>query len=131
MSTARELSQASMAAVEAKDKEAWLALFADDAVVEDPIGPSALDPEGKGHRGRDAIADFYDNVIASNDSIRFDIACSFLCGDEVANVGVIRITFPGGMVVEVDGVYTYRRSADDKLVALRAYWEADGIRTVG
>ena len=48
VSTARELSQASMAAVEAKDKEAWLALFADDAVVEDPIGPSAFDPEGNG-----------------------------------------------------------------------------------
>ena len=130
MSTARELSQASMAAVEAKDKEAWLALFADDAVVEDPIGPSAFDPEGRGHRGREAIGTFYDNVIAANESIRFAIEHSFLCGDEVANVGVIRITFPGGTAVEVDGVYTYKRSADDKLVALRAYWEADGIRTV-
>jgi ketosteroid isomerase-like protein len=119
-----------MAAVEAKDKEAWLTLFADDAVVEDPVGPSAFDPEGNGHRGREAIAAFYDNVIAANESIRFDIGHSFLCGDEVANVGVIRITFPGGTAVEVDGVYTYRRSADDKLVALRAYWEADGIRTV-
>jgi len=130
VSTARELSRASMAAVEAKDKEAWLALFADDAVVEDPIGPSAFDPEGRGHRGREAIGAFYDNVIATNDSIRFEIEHSFLCGDEVANVGVIRITFPGGTAVEVDGVYTYKRSADDKLVALRAYWEADGIRTV-
>ena len=130
MSTARELSQASMAAVEAKDKEAWLALFADDAVVEDPIGPSAFDPEGRGHRGREAIGTFYDNVIAANESIRFAIEHSFLCGDEVANVGVIRITFPGGTAVEVDGVYTYQRSADDKLVALRAYWEADGSRTV-
>ena len=130
MSTARELSQASLAAVEAKDKEAWLALFADDAVVEDPIGPSAFDPEGRGHRGRAAIGTFYDNVIAANESIRFAIEHSFLCGDEVANVGVIRITFPGGTAVEVDGVYTYKRSADDKLVALRAYWEADGIRTV-
>jgi ketosteroid isomerase-like protein len=119
-----------MAAVEAKDKEAWLALFADDAVVEDPIGPSAFDPEGRGHRGREAIGTFYDNVIAANESIRFAIEHSFLCGDEVANVGVIRITFPGGTAVEVDGVYTYKRSADDKLVALRAYWEADGIRTV-
>ncbi len=130
MSTARELSRASMAAVEAKDREAWLALFADDAVVEDPIGPSPFDPEGRGHRGREAIGAFYDNVIAANDSIRFDIEHSFLCGDEVANVGVIRITFPGGAAVEVDGVYTYKRSPDDKLVALRAYWEADGIRTV-
>ena len=112
MTTARDLGQASMAAVEAHDREAWLALFEEDSSVEDPIGPSMFDPEGKGHRGLEAIAAFYDNVIAANESIRFTIVDSFLCGDEVANVGVIRITFPGGSAVEVDGVYTYRRSPD-------------------
>jgi hypothetical protein len=30
----------------ARDKEAWLAVFADDAIVEDPIGPSHFDPDG-------------------------------------------------------------------------------------
>jgi len=128
--TARELGQASMAAVEAHDRETWLALFTEDSVVEDPIGPSALDPEGKGHRGLEAIAAFYDNVIATNESIRFTIHQSFLCGDEVANVGIIRIAFAGGTVVEVDGVYTYRRSAEGRLAALRAYWEPDAMRTV-
>ena len=37
-----------MAAVAAGDRSAWLALFADNAVVEDPIGPSMFDPEGAG-----------------------------------------------------------------------------------
>jgi ketosteroid isomerase-like protein len=128
MTTARELGQASMAAVEAHDREAWLALFADDAIVEDPIGASAFDPEGKGHRGIEAIAAFYDNVIGVNESIKFTIRQSFLCGDEAANVGVIRITFAGGSAVEVDGVYTYRRTGDDKIAALRAFWEPEGIR---
>ena len=99
-------------------------------MVEDPIGPSAFDPEGTGHRGAEAIAAFYDNVIATNESIRFDVAQSFECGDELANVGVIRISFAGGTTVEVDGVYTYRRSPDGKIAALRAYWEADKLRTV-
>jgi ketosteroid isomerase-like protein len=130
VATSRELSQQSMAAVASGDRAAWLALFADDAIVEDPIGPSAFDPEGNGHRGREAIAAFYDNVIGANESITFDIRQSFLCGDEVANVGVIRISFGGGSAVEVDGVYTYRRTADGKLAAIRAYWEADGIRPV-
>jgi steroid Delta-isomerase len=119
-----------MAAVEAGDRDGWLALFADDAIVEDPIGPSAFDPEGKGHRGATAIAAFYDNVIGANQSIKFDIRQSFLCGDEIANVGLIRITVAPGVVVEVDGVYTYRRSPDGKIAALRAYWETDAIRTV-
>jgi steroid Delta-isomerase len=127
--TARELGKLSMAAVEAKDREGWLALFAEDAVVEDPIGPSPFDPEGLGHRGPEAIAAFYDTVVAANESIRFDIRQSFLCGDEAANVGVIRITFAGGSAIEVDGVYTYRRSADDRIAALRAYWEVDAVRS--
>jgi len=128
--TASDLGRASMAAVEAGDRHAWLALFADDAVVEDPVGPSMFDPEGNGHRGPAAIAAFYDNVIGVNESIRFDIRQSFLCGDEVANVGVIRINFAGGGAVEVDGVYCYRRSADGKLAGIRAFWEADQIRSV-
>lgn len=131
MRTARELAEASMAAVEAGDRQGWLDLFAEDAVVEDPIGPSAFDPEGKGHRGRAAIAAFYDNVIGVNESIRFSVEKSFACGDEVANVGVITITLAGGAAVEVDGVYTYRRSADGRIAALRAYWEADRVRAVG
>jgi ketosteroid isomerase-like protein len=130
VTTVRDLAQASMAAVEAGDRDAWLALFADDAVVEDPIGPSAFDPEGKGHRGIEAIAAFYDSVIAPNESIRFTISQSLLCGDEVANVGVIRIAFTGGTAIEVDGVYTYRRSPDGKIAALRAFWETDAVRPV-
>jgi ketosteroid isomerase-like protein len=126
----RALGQASMAAVAAGDREGWLALFADDAVVEDPIGPSAFDPEGKGHRGREAIAAFYDSVIAPNESVVFTIHQSFLCGEELANVGVIRITLAGGAAVEVDGVYTYRRSPDGRIAALRAYWEPDAVRAV-
>ena len=128
--TARELGQASMTAVEAKDRGAWLDLFSADAVVEDPVGPSMFDPEGKGHRGPEGIAAFYDNVIGVNESIRFTIRQSFLCGDEVANVGSIRIEFVGGGAVEVDGVYCYRVSADGKLGGIRAYWEADQIRSV-
>jgi ketosteroid isomerase-like protein len=128
--TARDLGKASMAAVEALDRQAWLDLFADDAVVEDPVGPSMFDPEGKGHRGPEAIAAFFDDVIAANKSIAFTVKESFLCGDEVANVGVIRITFEGGSAVEVDGVYVYRRSPEGKIASLRAYWEPDAVRPV-
>ena len=42
-------------------------MFADDAIVEDPIGPSHFDPEGKGHRGKEAIAKFYDMAIAPSE----------------------------------------------------------------
>jgi ketosteroid isomerase-like protein len=126
--TARELARRSQAAVAAKDRDAWLSLFAPDAVVQDPIGPSPLDPQGAGHRGQDAIAAFYDNVIAPPERITFEIERSYQCGDEVADVGVIRTTLAGGQhVAVVRGVYTYRSNGDGKLAALRAFWEFDAV----
>ena len=125
---ARELARRSQAAVAAKDRSAWLALFADDAVVQDPIGPSPLDPGGAGHRGAAAIAAFYDTVIATAEQITFEIESSYLCGDEVADVGVIRTVLPGGrQVALVRGVYTYRSNGAGKLAALRAFWEFDAL----
>jgi steroid Delta-isomerase len=108
----------------AKDKDAWLALFAEDAIVEDPVGPSPFDPEGKGHRGRDAISRFWDLTIANTDKLEFDFRDSFRCGNEEANVGAIITTF-GGHQITAEGVFTYRVNEEGKLVALRAYWEVD------
>lgn len=125
-STARDLARKSQAAVKAKDRAAWLSLFALDAVVQDPIGPSPFDPDGTGHRGPEAIAAFYDTVIAPNDLITFEIENSYLCGNEVADVGVIRTVLPGGKhVAVVRGVYTYRSNGAGQLAALRAFWEFD------
>ena len=107
----------------ARNKEAWLDLFADDAIVEDPIGPSHFDPEGKGHRGKEAISAFYDMAIAPN-KLEFNFVDTFQCGNEEANVGTIVIT-TGGYQVTTEGVFTYRVNDEGKLVALRAYWEVD------
>ena len=129
--TTRDLARQSQAAVHAKDRAGWLGLFAPDAVVADPIGPSPLDPAGNGHRGLAAIAAFYDTVIAPNDQVSFEIERSYRCGDEVADVGAIRTTLPGGRhVVVVRGVYTYRSDGAGKLAALRAYWEFDAAEVI-
>ncbi len=119
---ARLASQRSMQAVGAKAKEAWLALFADDATIEDPIGRSPLDPEGKGHTGIAAISAFWDQHIALS-RIEFDIRHSYACGDEVANVGTITTTLPNGMKALAEGVFIYKVNATGKLVSLRAFWE--------
>jgi steroid Delta-isomerase len=128
---ARELGLLSRAAVAAGDRDGWLDLFADDAIVQDPIGPSPFDPEAKGHRGRDAIAAFYDTVIAASERIDFEIENSYLCGDEVADVGIIRTTLAGGThQAVVRGVYTYRGDGTGKLASLRAFWEFGAVELV-
>ena len=120
---AHEAGRRSREAVMARDKEAWLAVFADDAVVEDP-GPSAFNPEGKGHRGLDAISAFWDLAIAPTDKIEFDFRDTYQCGNEEANVGRILIT-TGEYQITAAGVFTYRADDDGKMLALRAYWEMD------
>ncbi|MDP9100923.1 MAG: nuclear transport factor 2 family protein [Actinomycetota bacterium] len=122
---ARAASHRSMAAVGAQDKAAWLALFAAGACVEDPVGPSFLDKSGAGHRGRDAIAAFYDATIAGLAAIAFDITDSFAAGQEVANVGTITMTFPTGGTARCEGVFVYRVDDDGLIVSLRAFWEVD------
>ena len=68
---ARDASLASMRAVEAGGIAAWLALFAADATVEDPIGVSMFDPVGTGHHGVEAIGAFgafeFDDRVAVED----------------------------------------------------------------
>jgi len=107
----------------AHDKQAWLDNFADDAIVEDPIGPSHFDPEGKGHRGKEAIAAFYDKAIAPSE-LQFNFLETYQCGNEEANVGNIVIKAAGYEVI-AEGVFTYRVNDDGKIVALRAFWELD------
>ncbi|MGV9680430.1 nuclear transport factor 2 family protein [Nocardia sp. NPDC003482] len=121
---ARLAGRASQAAVRARDKQAWLELFAPDGIVEDPIGPSVFDPEGRGHRGRDAIAAFWDKAIAPTESIEFLFEDSFACGHEIAFTGLIR-TRMAGHVIDAEGVFTYRVDASGKITALRAFWETD------
>jgi ketosteroid isomerase-like protein len=123
---ARAASIRSMTAVEAGDREGWLALFADDAVVQDPIGVSALDRSGLGHHGLEAIAAFYDSVIGPNE-VRFTIRESWEAGAEVANVGRITTTMADGLVVNTDGVYCYRIDDAGKVASLRAYWSVDRL----
>ena len=122
---ARAASQRSMAAVGAQDRAGWLSLFAPDACVEDPVGPSFLEPTGAGHRGTEAIGAFFDANIAPLAGIDFAITDSFASGDEVANVGTITMTFPDGGSARCEGVFVYRVDPAGLLVSLRAFWEVD------
>ncbi|MGX1807652.1 nuclear transport factor 2 family protein [Nocardia sp. NPDC055321] len=123
---ARRAGLASQAAVRVRDRAAWLALFAPEARVEDPIGVSPYDPVGEGHAGPEAIAAFWDMAIARS-VIDFRMVDSYACGDEVAFVGVIR-SERDGRAVEVDGVFTYRVNSAGLIVALRAFWELKQAR---
>ena len=124
---ARLASWRSIDAVARGDKQAWLDNFAADAVVEDPIGKSMIDPSGEGFRGKQAIEQFWDKNIANRRPM-FSLQHSICCGNECANVGTLTIQFPNGLITQLYGVYTYRVNEAGKVVALRTYWEPDDMK---
>ena len=118
---AQELSFLSRDFAVAKDKESWLALFAKDALVQDPIGKSPLDPEGNGHKGLAAIEKFYDTVIA-NGNIEFTIVESIPCANECANYAQI-VNIVGDIKIETKMIVIYRINSNNKIESLRAFWD--------
>jgi len=121
---ARDMAIRSITCAEKKDRAGWLAMWAEDGFIEDPVGVSPLDPEGRGHRGIEAITAFYDRVIAPSD-LRFCIRQTFACGSECANVGTITTRVANGPVSRTELVMVYRVDAAGRLASLRAFWEFD------
>jgi ketosteroid isomerase-like protein len=122
---ARDAAFRSYEAVIAKDKQAWLDNFAEDGWVEDPVGPSIFDRDGRGHHGVEGRAAFWDKTIATVETFVFEIHDSFAAGHECANVGTIHTTLSNGYKVHTEGVFVYRVDDAGKLVSLRAIWEFD------
>ena len=124
----KELAETSLRLTKENDRDGWLALFTDDAVVEDPVGVSPFDGGTGGHRGKEAIAKFRDSVIATMDSFDYEIERCYVCGDEAAAVVTFHIV-SGGHKMDMDVVNIYKTDGNGKLTSLRSFW--DGSRQGG
>lgn len=110
-----------VARMSASDKEGWLALFSDDARIEDPVGQPV-------HEGRAAIAAFWDLVQGMADGMWLELTGPVrVAGSECAfpmrahsQVGDARL------VVDIIDVFGF----DDQgsITSVRAFWNADEMR---
>lgn len=119
----RDIPACSMGKVRDRDKAGWLALFAENATVEDPVGPSAWDPEGRGRRGKAEISAFYDMFSAMQSGFDFEIREMYCCGNEVAAAVSMHITALDGTRNTTRAINVYRRSPDGLIQSLRSFWE--------
>ena len=99
----------------ADDRDGWLALFADDAVLEDPVGSAS-------HEGIEAIAAFWDDVHARTErgSVRMTQGPA-VCGLEAAWAFELDVTVQGrrSLVEIIDhGTFT----PDGRIRSIRAFW---------
>ena len=123
---AQIMAQRSLDAVGRGAKDEWVnEIYAPDATIEDPVGPSIFDPEGKGHRGRDEIAAFWDLTIAPISKFHFTIHDSFANGNTCASVARFDTTLPDGSTASTDIVTIHTIGDDGKIVPMRAHWEME------
>lgn len=115
-----------MAAVSAGDREAWLDLYDEDAVLEDPVGGSPLDPDGTGLRGRAALEGFWDLIVGPN-NLEFEITGSHTGGEEATVLATVRGRYANGAEVSYEGVFIYAVGEDRKIRSVRAFWDLDEL----
>lgn len=114
-------AQNSWRCAQASDKEGWLALMADDVCIEDPIGESPTNPTGKGVRGKEEVAKFFDSFIGPS-TLSIETIESRVAGNESAHVLQLTTTLPNGVTTRVRGIFTYRLNDEGLLTNLRGYW---------
>lgn len=112
------LVERSPAAVAAHDREAWLDIFAPDAVVNDPVG-------SRPHAGRAAIGRFYETFIAPNE-ITFDVDHDIVCADTVVRDLHVTTRMSTGAEIRIPMHLRYELADHNGGLAVRglfAHWE--------
>ena len=109
------------------NKEAWLALYTDDALVQDPVGVSLMDPTGEGHKGKEAISAFWDNVIGkANLDIR--VNKRWTSGDHRCCVAQVAHNDLGnGNLTQCDMLAIYDVNSEGKITYMAANWCFDDM----
>ncbi len=113
---------ASIGRAQAGDREGWLALFAEDCVVHDPVGTSAHDPEGKGFHGHAGLGQFWDMMIGLANLVIVSHR-RIPCGDNVCACLVTATNDLEGLKTYTEMIVTYEVNDAGLIVSLRAYWD--------
>jgi steroid Delta-isomerase len=130
MSNQQQMKQAMQAYIDAfnrVDPEAIVALYADDATVEDPVGTPVK-------AGRKAIAEFYAYAIKSGAKLKLAAPIRGSHGNSAAMAFDVELNMPQGdktarAVIRVIDVMTF----DDqgKFSSMRAYWGPGDMEALG
>ena len=124
---ALEAHKQSIAHTMAGNKEGWVALFADDAVVHDPVGVSPHDPEGRGFRGPEGIAGFWDLMIGPGDLILTPHK-RIACGDSHCAVYMTSANYISGFKTSIEMIATYEVNDEGRIQTLKVYWDVESLQ---
>jgi len=111
--------QAHCDTLSARDKDGWLALWSEDAILEDPVGTPPFE-------GKDALRTRFWKMIEAITPMHLWLEREpVICGDNAIAVlwGVVS---PGGRLSRVGPIYDHFRFDEaGKFVSMRAFWTYD------
>ena len=106
-----------------RDKAAWLELFADDAVLEDPVGGSHV------VRGRSELESFFDKTIGSSEGFDNALRDLRIGGNSAAFLFDLFITFEGTRY-QLSPIDVQEYDDDGLIVSMKAYWSRADMVTL-
>ena len=109
-----------IAAFEKGSLDEVVALFAEDATVEDPVG-------GPVRRGRDAIRAFYRQPVALGSKLTLDGPIR-IAADYAVFPFTVRVN-QGGRTMQIEVIDAFRFNARNEVVEMRAFWGPANMRT--
>ena len=116
-----EVAATAMRLVQDGERDAWLGLFAPDALLEDPVGHAPP------RRGTDELAAFWDTAVAALDELRFDVRRLHETPLEAVALVDVAVWAPGGATATYDAAFHYTLDEHGAIGSLRAFWDLPAV----
>jgi len=98
-------------------------------VVQDPVGVSPFDPAGEGHKGKAAIAKFWDTVIGPS-RLTIDVHKRIPSGQNACAVHqTITNDMGKGRKTQVEMIAVYEVNPAGKITRMSAFWSWDDMQS--
>ena len=115
----RSTADSYLGALTSGDLEGVMALYAEDATVEDPVG------NGTVHEGTAAIREFYSSVVAMK--IEGEVLEARVCGNDLLFNFEITTHFDEGSKATINVWDLMTHNDAGKVVSMRAYWTPENM----
>ncbi len=107
----------------AKDKAAWLELFADNIYFADPVGKPPM-------IGKDAMSAFWEQAHNSGMTLMPELERIVVCGTEAILQFIMQVRDANGGGFDLKVVDNFEFDEAGKVVRLRAFWDKNSMLPV-
>ena len=108
-------------------KKQWLSLFADDAAVHDPVGPSPHDPTGEGFTGTERLKEFWELMIGPSTMAITSHKQIAVGPVDCACIATATNHLGEDLSIDIEMIVTYQVNDEGLITALNAYWDLSAV----